>query len=394
MATIDQVSLYNNALVAIGERKLSSISEDREPRHKLDTIWNLGAVEYCLDLIKPHWATTVVKLNSPSASAQHDLDEVHTLPAAYLSLVGLYSDSKLDQPVNRYIIEGRTIACEYDPVYLRYVSNAPASSFTNWTPNFAQVVVAYLAKELAATYAPSRRDELRTSFESAVQAAIQVEGFKEPGARSSRTTNTLNAPWLKVYNDALQIMGLPHMVDAFDDSAARVALDVALNNDLVQDLLEEYSWHFPSKIVKIDYDPSLETDWGYEYAFNKPADMVRFMGIFTDDRQKQPLKRYHDESGNFYADVTEIYIHYISDDDLDNPANWPVIFRKLVAAQMARDAAPSIPMANIDNVMYVHKDRIDTAQNTDAFQSPPQVIGQGAWVSSRGAYRNSGRGRP
>ena len=44
----DRLSLYNDALLLCGERALTSLSEDREPRRLLDQIWNSGGVNVCL----------------------------------------------------------------------------------------------------------------------------------------------------------------------------------------------------------------------------------------------------------------------------------------------------------------------------------------------------------
>ncbi len=40
---VDQLSLYNRALLIMGQRFLSDLSEEREPRRLLDQVWNDGA---------------------------------------------------------------------------------------------------------------------------------------------------------------------------------------------------------------------------------------------------------------------------------------------------------------------------------------------------------------
>jgi hypothetical protein len=47
---ISKLGIYNDALRILGERKLSSISEDRPPRYRLDDIYDFGAIEYCLEV--------------------------------------------------------------------------------------------------------------------------------------------------------------------------------------------------------------------------------------------------------------------------------------------------------------------------------------------------------
>ncbi len=43
-----KLQIFNGALRMCGERKLASLSEDRQPRRLLDDEWADGAVDYCL----------------------------------------------------------------------------------------------------------------------------------------------------------------------------------------------------------------------------------------------------------------------------------------------------------------------------------------------------------
>ena len=394
---ITKLGLYNNALTTLGERTLVTDTDDTESRYRLDVVWDMNAVNYCLDLVKPHWATAVAKLSTASTSASHDLDSVHDLPNDYLSMVGLFSDANLDQRVQRYFIEDRTIACDYDPVYIRYVKDGPADSFTNWTPAVAEVVQSYLAMRIAAYVAPSRVAELETTFSNTVEVARGLEGAKEPPTRARKSVTTLSAEWLKIYNDALQILGLDEMLSADENSRARVTLDKALETDIVKDTLEEINWHFPHRTVKLDYNPSLEPEWGYPYAFDIPEDIVRLRGVFTDEFCRNPLFDYNDEDGILFAHVQTIYLNYIPDDDLDNPAVWTANFKRLIAASMAVQAGPTLRKegADVENARIAHFERMSRSRSIDASQSPPQKIMEGTWVRSRvGAGRSSYRGRP
>jgi len=129
---VTQLTLYNDALLLIGQRALASTSEARESRYRLDAVYSdIGAINYCLEICEPTFARKSVKLNSPATSSVHDLDNVHTLPADYVSLIGVYSDSKFDIPIERYILETNTIACEFATIYVRYTSNTYALTACN-----------------------------------------------------------------------------------------------------------------------------------------------------------------------------------------------------------------------------------------------------------------------
>ena len=62
-----QLTLYNNALHLIGERKLSSLSENRECRRLLDTVWDRPAIDDCLERGQWNFAIRSVHIDhSPS----------------------------------------------------------------------------------------------------------------------------------------------------------------------------------------------------------------------------------------------------------------------------------------------------------------------------------------
>lgn len=66
---VTKLSLYNDTLILLGQRVLSTDTEDRPNRHKLDSLYNNGAVDYCLEVVKPKFASKLVSLtgvNPPS----------------------------------------------------------------------------------------------------------------------------------------------------------------------------------------------------------------------------------------------------------------------------------------------------------------------------------------
>jgi hypothetical protein len=392
---IDKLGLYQNALRLIGQRKLTSITEDREPRYLLDDVYDLDAIEYCLEIVEPVFARKTAKLAVSVVSTEHDLDNVFTLPADYISIVKVYSDPKLDHPISRFIIEGNTIACEHATIYLRYISDDAVSSFTNWSRSFAEVVSSYLARETCFKLAPTRYEEIAALFVDRVTTAKELDSERESEQRSSRTETTLTNDWRAIYNDALLIMGLDEISSNTDDSNRKAKLERALDAGIVAELLELSTWTFAATTTKSQYDPSIEPAWGYSRAHSKPADMHRIDGIFYDEYLQVPLKLYHDEGSRIYTDNDEFYLQYISDNWLINPSSWPTHFKRLVAGRMAKDAAQSLKKegADINLAREEYKERESSSKSIDAQAAPPRKISVGKWISSRGLGRNN-RDRP
>lgn len=387
---VTQLALYNKALYLLGDRKLGSLTDEQERRHALDAIYDLNAVDVCLELAQPAFARKTEKLTGGASATT--LTYEYDLPSDYISLVGLYSDSRLDQEVGSWTIEGEKIACDFDPVWLRYISND--RPLTAWSPAFVDLVAAYLAKEVATRIDGVEQNRLDEVFQKALEQNRQLAVTKEPVQRADATSFTLNSEWLKIYNDALLILGLEKIKDVNDDSQRRAQLDTALNTGLVENCLEDMAWLFGRTSDKLEYDPGVEPAWGYNRAIPKPANMLRLHGIFYDEHMSHPLKRYQDEGEYFFADVDEVYIQYVDADVVNDPTDWPAYFRKYVAAQMAIDAGPSMPgEPMLKNAQNEYLKRRKEAKSNDTIQSPPQVIHSGDWVSSR-FRRGPNRGRP
>lgn len=388
MATT-QLSLYNEALLLVGERELTALSDTVEARYRLDTAYANG-VNYCLELVSPSFARKTTNLTSYSTSSQHAYDNVFTLPADYIGMVEVYSDDKLDQPISRYIIDGGTLACNYTSIYLRYISNGYA--LTSWDKSFERVVVAYLAQSVAPRIAPDEMDRINALFDSYVEQAIALSSRKEPSRRPSNENTTLTNPLRTIYNRALQILGLEEINTNTDDSDRKVKLDVAWSSQLVASLLEETGWHWAISSMKMEYNPSLEPVWGYTKVFDKPADMHRMDGLFCDEYMRVPLKEYMDEQDYIYANVTECYIKFVSAARLTDYSNWPAHFSRLAGSALARDAAAALGVDPVYTQARFKED-MNNARNIDIMQSPPRLLSGGSWTGSR-SRGNYYRGRP
>lgn len=387
--TDDYRYLYNLAANRLGQQQLTSNDDDSELRYALDTVMEAGAINAMYERVKPKFAIETNKLTVSVVSTEHDLDNVFTLPADYICVVEVHSEAQMDAPIENYIIEGDTLSCNYSTVYLRFVSSTQGT--TVWTSGFKQLMGAYLADQVKRRFVDGDASlkAIRDEYLEQLAYVIQAEGWKEPRPRSQRTTTTLNPAWLQVYNKALLLLGVDHLVSVDDDSLARVKLDVSVSAGVVEQVLEDIGWAFARTSTKMTYNPSLEPDWGYKYVFDKPSDMTRLHGIFTDEYCNDPLQYYKDEGDRWFCDLTEIYVEYVESSFLTNPSNWPQYFSNIIAAEMAAEAGPGIPGALVDNALHERKRLTEKGYNNDAMQAPPQQIHAGNWSRSRGGY---GRG--
>lgn len=395
---IDQLALYNDALLLLGQRKLSSLTEAREPRYRLDDVYSLEAIRYCLEIAKPVFARKTSKLTSSSTSTDHDFDNVFTLPSDYVAMIEVYIDANLDRPLKRYIKENNTIACNYSTIYVRYITDGLA--LTSWSPAFAKVFSAYLAREAATRLAPEEIEVVDSVFKDRVATLVDLNLKEEPEKRPNKFTTTLTNDWRYIYNDALLILGLDSITTNDDDSDRRSMLDDAFNAKVVESVLEDTTWTFGLTSTKSQYDPSIEPEFGYTRVHAYPTDMHVLDGVYSDEYMRSPVKNYVDEGDYFFCDVDDIYVQYVSTDFLVNPSNWPTHFKRLIAARLAKDvvfraykdAGAGDKRIAVDRAEKEYSDRRREAMNVDALSAPPRRIASGNWTAAR--FRGVDRNRP
>jgi len=384
-----KLSLYNKALIILGERRLTSEFENRDPRRALDEVYNLDAVNACLEMSRPHFARRSTALTSPTTSAAHALDQVYTLPDDYLDIVGLYLDDTLETPIERYFMDDtRTIACEVaTTIYMRYIS--ANVSITNWTPAFQNLVAAYLADHAATRIAPDKKGVAASAFKNALDIIINVEKNREPEARPRKSTFTLTDAWRRVYNKALTLARLPLITSNSDESNARFVLDEAVNNGVVESVLSKIPWDFASVRAELSYDNGYTATFGYKYRFAEPADFYRLNMISEDEYFREPMPDYIHEEGYFYCDTQTIYVRYTDTAHLTAPSGWPDTFTDLVACELAKylETVPGANLTGLEDKYYKYEGE---ALSSDAQRGPPKQIGRGNWNRNRRSGHRGG----
>ncbi len=150
MTTPTQLSIYNGALTILGQQELSSTSENTPRRHYLDEVWGRNFRERCLKRTYWNFATRTSKLTYDSSiDPDFGYTRVHPLPSDYLRTVELSSNGYFTTPMtgNSYRQETGYIYCDYDEIYMRYVSNDASYGldYTKWPPDFEAWVEAALA---------------------------------------------------------------------------------------------------------------------------------------------------------------------------------------------------------------------------------------------------------
>ncbi|TIP06652.1 MAG: hypothetical protein E5X72_00105 [Mesorhizobium sp.] len=200
---------------------------------------------------------------------------------------------------------------------------------------------------------------------------------------------------LSLYNGALIKLGQPRLSALSDEGKARRALDAEYAKT-VKASLEAAFWNFAMRFVQMEATPSAATNYGYQYVFDKPDDWLRTAGVTSDAYGRCPLLDYDDRATFILADMSTIYLRYVSNDEdygMDL-GNWPQSFVDFVETSLAFCICEEVTGSS-DRKDKLEKARDKAkykASNTDAMnEAVTRFPPAGRLVQSRGT---SSRRRP
>lgn len=193
---------------------------------------------------------------------------------------------------------------------------------------------------------------------------------------------------LKLYNEALQILGNRRLATIIDNNESRRLLDEVWDQGALDYCLELGLWNFALRSVEGTYSPSVTPPFGYTYAFSRPTDYIRLSQISSDDRFTAPYLDYRDEAGYWFMDLDTAYISYVSNDETGYGGDlsmWPESFTRFVAAYLAKEARERLAKGGIseDRVNKKYKDALTNARSKDAMEDPTKFLPVGGWRRAR-----------
>lgn len=207
------------------------------------------------------------------------------------------------------------------------------------------------------------------------------------------------ASQLSIYCGACAVIGERQIYSLTENREARRALDDIWWRGGVNTCLAAGLWNFAGRGVQLDYNPDFSPQWGFQCAFNHPADWVRWMKICVDPYYEVPLLQATDESGYLFCDLQRIWVKYVSKDPNwgMNMAVWPDSFQRYVeayfGAAIARRVTGSLQK---EQDAQAERDRLlKVAKSTDAMNDVTALLPAGNWRQARHGRRGSiERGNP
>ena len=139
---ITKVNICNQALVFLGEKTIISL-DDETRQGELCSTFFATTRESMLRLHPWNFAIKRKMLTQDTTNPLWEWDKQYILPSDYLRIINTYP-LRMD-----YVVEGNRILSNESEVGIKYIFNN--TDYTSWSPNFAQLVAARLAIQLAHT---------------------------------------------------------------------------------------------------------------------------------------------------------------------------------------------------------------------------------------------------
>lgn len=179
-----KLSLFNGALREVGERKLASLSENREPRRVLDSAWDGEAVKTCLAAGQWNFAINSIELtHSPSVEPAFGYRFAFDKPENWVRTVAVCEDERFNVPLLHYQDEGQYWYADVDRLYVRYVDAGTSFGldYGKWPINFTRYVEFFLAARIcmSLTQNQTKRDNLERDAEIWLVKAKSTDAMDE-----------------------------------------------------------------------------------------------------------------------------------------------------------------------------------------------------------------------
>jgi hypothetical protein len=145
----DRLSLYNQALGRLEQRRLASLAEQREPRRVLDDYWD-QEVAYCLERELWNFSYRAVQMDALTATVPtFGYLYAFSIPDDWIRTRKLSAVPTFNPPLLQVAEEAGYWYTNLTPIFVQYNSNDPdyGMNLGAWPASFTDYVAARLARQ-------------------------------------------------------------------------------------------------------------------------------------------------------------------------------------------------------------------------------------------------------
>lgn len=205
----------------------------------------------------------------------------------------------------------------------------------------------------------------------------------------------------QLYTAALLALGERKYLTSESTEAVRV-LDEVYSGAL-EECLSQGFWNFGTITTVLKGDTGLARSdtgigvYGPRYGFTMPTNYLRTVALSGDEYFSYPLSGYTQENNQIQADVTPIYLRYVSSDTGAGLelTSWPRLFARYVELELACRCCLRLTQSeSLLERLTKDRDKARTrARSKDAMdEEQPRFSPPGAWTQSRGGQWGRERG--
>ncbi|MFK0687989.1 hypothetical protein ACFX5Q_07260 [Mesorhizobium sp. IMUNJ 23033] len=183
----DQLSLYNGALIKLGQPRLAALSDEGKARRALDAEY-AKTVKACLEAAFWNFAMRFVQMEATqSATGDFGYRYVFDKPDDWLRTAGVTTDPYGKVPLLDYDDRANWLLADNSVIYLRYVSNDQdyGLDLGLWPQTFVDYVETCLAWATCeeVTGSSDRKDKLEKARDKAKYKASNTDAMNEAVTR-------------------------------------------------------------------------------------------------------------------------------------------------------------------------------------------------------------------
>ena len=181
----NKLLIYNGALLFIGARRLSTLTDSIESRRLLDDVWDRNGVNTVLEHGQWNFAMRSSKFEySPSVTPAFGYSRAFEKPSDFVRVCAVCSDEFFTTPLLRYTDEAGFWFSDLDEIYVKYVSDdgSYGTDYSLWPPSFIRYLEAWFGCQIIwkLTQSKSKEKEKKDECKTLKIEAKSQDAFNDP----------------------------------------------------------------------------------------------------------------------------------------------------------------------------------------------------------------------
>ncbi|MCK5149100.1 hypothetical protein KAR48_20255 [bacterium] len=185
ISDVNKLSIYNGALLFLGDRELATLADTVESRRLLDGVWDRDGIDTVLEQGQWNFAMRSAKYEySPSITPSFGYSRAFEKPSDFVRVCAVCSDEFFTNPLLRYTDEAGYWFSDLDEIYVKIVSNdgSYGTDFSLWPPSFKKYVYSWFGSEIIwkLTQSTSKEEKKKAESRKLLTAARSKDAFNDP----------------------------------------------------------------------------------------------------------------------------------------------------------------------------------------------------------------------